>query len=466
MIFKKAENNGMVISMRKKQGDIDTIASIATPKGHSGIGVIRVSGSKALEIAKKIFLARKGKAKRFESHRQILGEVKAAQGLVRDEGMLTFFKAPYSYTCEDVVEISCHGSPVILDAVLTEIFRLGARQAEAGEFTLRAVQNGRIDLAQAEAVNELVHATNVQHARLAFEMLEGRLSEYLKQVSEEMSDIHAWCEASIEFVEDMEEECEEKEISKRLRGVRDKLTNLLKDSEGAKNVRREIHVVIAGLANVGKSTLFNALLGHERAIVTKIPGTTRDTLRETVQMDGIQFTLIDTAGLRKTGRYIETKAIKRSKREVRDADIVLEVVDPGIPESMRRMRKTKRKEVVFVVNKMDIHRSTPIRKHVPNVKISALREQNLDELKNRIVEHASQVLQRKGSVQFLVNQRHEEIIKTSIERLSGSMKSVKRGLLEIAVEELKRGIRELSKITRAQQEDVLHRIFRTFCIGK
>jgi tRNA modification GTPase len=455
--------------MDRKGKEDDTIASIATPVGYSGIGIVRISGRRARKIAAAVFEPRqsaRGKRVAFESHKQIFGTVRTGSG-VRDEAFLTYFAASRSYTCEDVVEISCHGSPVILDALVKEIYRLGARAAEPGEFTFRAFRHGRIDLAQAEAVNELVHARNPEHARLAYDVLDGRISRQLRELGSDIADVHALCEAAIEFVDDVEGEIGGDEIVMRLRSIRGRLSALLEAGKKAKEIRKFVQVVIAGLPNVGKSTLFNTLLGQDRAIVTATPGTTRDLLRETVRKDGVQLRLIDTAGLRENEHGdIEKEAIRRARRVIRSADVVLELIDPGQPDSVRRLRRRVPSNTLLVVNKIDLYRDFEECGKNAVLKISALKKQNIEAVWDSIAERAKRGLAAKGDITVLLNERHEQIIRRGLLGIGRAIRSAETGYLEVAVEEVKRAGREIGRITGEEQEEVLDRIFRTFCIGK
>ena len=346
----------------------DIIAAIATPPGEGGIGVVRISGAGAIELAERMFQRKSQKP--LQSHRVYLGTiVDPDAGEALDRALLIPFRAPHSYTGEDVAELHCHGSPYLLRRVLALACRLGARHAEPGEFTLRAFLNGKLDLAQAEAVADLIRARSDAQLRSALALHEGRLSKHVQQLSDALLGVIASVEAHIDFSEEIGE-LDPQTLAPAIEGLIQQLDTLLQGARAGRILREGARVAIVGRPNVGKSSLLNALLGEERAIVTNIPGTTRDTIEESLQIGGVPIVVLDTAGLRESADVVEQIGIERARRAAEQADVILFVYDLSAPdeEADRRLLQSLPPETpkVLVGNKVDlclslIHISEPTR---------------------------------------------------------------------------------------------------------
>ena len=333
----------------------DTIAALSTPRGYSGIGVIRMSGPESLKLLQQVFRVSET-GERFPDRTAVYGRVvNPENGTVLDEGLALVMRAPASYTGEDVVELSLHGSPVVLDAVLRLLTRLGARLAARGEFTRRAYLSGRFDLVQAEAVIDLIEARSLGAAQQALSNLNNRLSQEIRDISAAMKDILATVEAHIDFDEDEEEPAPR--IGDSLNELLRTIEALMRRGEAARVRREGINVVIAGKPNVGKSTLFNALTGSDRVIVTPYPGTTRDPVDDYLLLGDLCFLLCDTAGIREQSDPIEEEGIHRSRKRMSDADLVLAVVDGASPlqdEDAALLAACRDKGTIVVLNKIDL----------------------------------------------------------------------------------------------------------------
>jgi tRNA modification GTPase len=361
----------------------DTIAAIATAEGRGGIGIVRLSGPDALDIATRI-LARREK---LEPRHATLTKVRLdrSTSAVIDQVIATWFPAPQSYTGEHVVEISAHGSPVVLRAILNSLVGEGARLARPGEFTFRAYLNSRLDLIQAEAVADLIDAVTPLQARIAFAQLEGTLSDRLRQLDRELLDLIARLEASLDFPDEGFHFIEAHEVGDRIGVVLDRLEAVLQHSERGRVVREGAKVAIVGRANVGKSSLFNALLGEPRAIVTEIPGTTRDLVTEQVELDGLAITLVDTAGLRSTGDVVEQEGVSRAKGAIEAADLLLVVIDSGddLDDEDRRLLEDIPPARRLVIASKSDRRCRWEREGA--IRVSALSNVGIDALKRAIV---------------------------------------------------------------------------------
>ncbi|MGH9608668.1 MAG: tRNA uridine-5-carboxymethylaminomethyl(34) synthesis GTPase MnmE, partial [Bryobacteraceae bacterium] len=299
----------------------DTIVAICTPRGRGGLGVVRLSGPQSRAICEKILRFHRGP--QWHAWSAELAELTDEAGAVVDQVVVSFFEAPRSYTAEDVVEISCHGAPVVLSSCVERVLRHGARLAEPGEFTLRAFLNGRIDLPQAEAVRDLIEATTLHQARVAAQQIEGALSRRIRPVKEQLVELISLLEAGIDFAEDDVSVAGPDEILRRIAQVESALVQLAGSFSSGKLIYEGFTLAIAGRPNVGKSSLFNRLLKQERAIVTEIPGTTRDLVSEAVSLDGIPAKLVDTAGIRKSQDLVESLGVERSYQAMADADLTL-----------------------------------------------------------------------------------------------------------------------------------------------
>ncbi len=455
----------------------DTIAAISTPSGPGGIGVVRVSGPQALSIAGKIF-HRKGGFSPLLSHRFYLGEIiRPEDQKVVDEVLLVFMRQPRTYTREDVVEIQCHSGVLVLQEVLMAVLRSGARLAEPGEFTKRAFLNGRIDLTQAEAVIDLIHSQTQQSLELANRQRSGKLAAEVRQMKEELLNLLALLEASVDFPEEEIPGISPQEIRRSLLSTRNRLHALSETYREGKIYREGIAAVIIGKPNVGKSCLLNALLKEERAIVTPVPGTTRDVIEETVNMGGIPVRLMDTAGLRPVQDAIEEEGIKRTQDRLVQADLVIWVLDGSAPlssEDLAILPQVRPKKAVIAVNKNDLsqritleglHQELP---GTPFIPISALYGSGIDRLREairRLVLNGK--ADSRGEV-ILSHLRHKLAAEAAREALSRAINALDQNLSwEFVILDVRQALESLGTVLgESAPEDVLDRIFEQFCIGK
>lgn len=451
----------------------DTIAAIATPPGEGGIGIVRISGSEAFAIAERLF-RRRGE-KPLQSHRAYFGAVIDPEtGEMVDRALLLPFRAPRSYTGEDVAELHCHGSPYLLQRVLTLATRAGARLADPGEFTLRAFLNGKIALAQAEAVADLVRARSQAQLRSALALHEGALSKQVRALNDELLRLLAMVEAHIDFSEEIGE-LDSRTLTPPLNCLLQQLESLLQGAQAGRLLREGARVAIVGRPNVGKSSLLNALLGEERAITTEIPGTTRDTLEESLMIEGIPVVVLDTAGLRESSDVVERIGIERARAAAEHADLILFVYDLTAPDwdADRALLRTLPEQTpkVQVGNKTDC--ATPqqcarAREYFPNtVLLSARTGAGLDTLKQAILRALA--LQRIGEeTPTLTHQRHIQAVESALHALQAARDALIRGYPpDLVAVDLRTAWLALGTITgETADETLVQRIFRDFCIGK
>ena len=442
----------------------DTIAALATPSGRSGIGVIRLSGPQARSITEAMVRFRR--QHKLQPWHASFGDLPGADGAIVDQVIVTYFAAPKSYTAEDVVEIACHGAPVVLRFCLEQACAQGARLAEPGEFTLRAYLNGRVDLPQAEAVRDLIESTTLYQARIAARQLEGSVSRRIRPIKEQLLDLIALLEAGIDFAEDDISVASSDEILRRLRPVREAISTLAASFAFGKLVHSGLTLAIVGRPNVGKSSLFNRLLEQDRAIVTDIPGTTRDLVSETASIGGIPVKLVDTAGVRDSVDVVEKLGIERSYQAMADADLTIVVIDlsaPLAPDDLALIEHAVRQGVYLVAgNKCDLPRvAEPPLAFIP---VSALTGEGIAELRDRIRPACPE---EEGSG-FITSIRHETLLRESIEAFDNALKAVEFGIPhEMLLLDLYAALRPIDAITGATTaDDILNRIFSTFCIGK
>ena len=459
----------------------DTIVAISTPPGQSGIGIVRLSGPDAISIAAKSFFSPKEpeavNLSKTPSHTLKYGFIKNEKGETIDEVLLTVMRGPSTYTREDIVEINAHGGIVPLKEVLRLLMRRGARLAQPGEFTKRAFLNGRIDLAQAEAIADFIRAKTVSQARISMKQLEGALSDEILKIKDVLVETAVQLEASIDFSDEELELDSNEVLPDKLKGINLRIENLLSQGESGKILREGVKVVIAGRPNVGKSSLLNTLLSQERAIVTPFPGTTRDTIEEEIELGGCLVRLVDTAGLCKTEDFLEKEGVKRTEMSLKESDLVIFLLDGSFKitrEDREIFSAFNGKKTILAINKIDL----PLRLDekalsgfspaAPVVKISATQRINIEGLLKTV-----KGLLWKGEIEpkgdeIIVSLRHEEIFKN----VNGKILEVIRGFKERKGEELiaidvKEAISHLGEITgEVRNEDVLDRIFSKFCIGK
>jgi len=459
----------------------DTIVAIATPPGRGGLGVVRLSGADAPRIAGELLsrtrplIPRHATLAVIRSTREASASVDGASGVranAIDQVVATFFPAPNSYTGDDVVELSAHGSPVVLSTIVGMAVASGARLAEPGEFTLRAFLNGRIDLPQAEAVADLIDAVTPLQARAAFDQLNGTLTKIIGDIDSALFDLVARLEASVDFPDEGYHFIDPGALAAAIAAVRTRTEKLLADSSRGRLVREGMQVVIAGKPNVGKSSVFNALAGAARAIVTEIPGTTRDLVTEVVDIDGLGVTLVDTAGLRPTTDPIEAEGVARSQQAFAVADLTLVVVDRSRPldeHDRDVVSQTTENNRLIVINKIDIPAAWSERELEPAVAVSAITGAGFDELRQRIAAavDAEAVPDRPA----ITNLRHIALVERAHEGLGRALAALTDagGALpeEFVLADLQDARAALEEISgRRSSDDLLAHIFSRFCVGK
>jgi tRNA modification GTPase len=460
----------------------DTIAALATPTGRSGIGVIRLSGEGSAAIARDLT----GRHEFSPRHSHLVSLLDPTTNEVIDEAVVTYFKAPHSFTGEDVIEISCHGSPVLLRQVIDICLAQGARMAEPGEFSLRALANGRMNLAEAEAIRDLIDSQTVASARQAVRQMRGEFSHQLQPIKDELLDVIVILESALEFVEDDLPETQSESIRARLGEIAKEIDRIAATFKAGKLIRDGLRVALVGRPNVGKSSLFNALLGSDRAIVTDIAGTTRDQIHERFTIGDIPISLIDTAGLRDTTDTVESIGVERSRRTMADADVVLVLLDAAedlTTEDEQIIDSVREVPHLIVLNKSDkpdavsvADLTSTLTRDAANlweaqapmiVATSAKTGSGLDQLQHAIVEPFSS--QDASSNGFLVTDaRHHDLLVRSADEVRHSVELLEqRHSEEIVLIGLHNALRYLGQITgETTTEDMLTRIFSTFCIGK
>ena len=454
----------------------DTIVALATPTGRSGIGIIRLSGADAPLIVSK-FIVNEEAIEPRRAYLRTLRDPASYESI--DEAIVTWFKAPHSFTGEDVIEIACHGSPVVLRRVIDICLRLDARLAEPGEFSLRALANGRVDLAEAEAIRDLIDAQTTASARQAMRQLRGEFSHVLQPIKDELLDMVVVLESAIEFVEDDLPKTQSENILLRLAKVVSDIEKLSDTFRAGTLIREGLRVALVGRPNVGKSSLFNALLGSDRAIVTEVAGTTRDQIHERFTIKDIPVSLVDTAGLRETSDVVESIGVERSKRIISDADLVLVLVDVSeklTDEDLDIIRSVREFRHIVVLNKVDkVAGEESIRQTfleldgdgAGTVSVSAKTGHGLDGLKQMIADPFDSESISSGG--FLVTDaRHYDLLKRSSSEIAHSIELLhQKQSEEIVLIGLHNAMRFLGQITgETTTEDMLTRIFSTFCIGK
>jgi len=432
----------------------DTIAAIATAAGRGGIGVIRVSGPGVPEISSRIVgtlpAPRQAHFARFRD----------ARGETLDEGLALYFPAPSSYTGEAVLELHGHGGPVVLHTLLRACLDAGARLAEPGEFTRRAFLEGKLDLAQAEAVADLIEASSEQAARAALRSLSGEFSAAIHVLASRLVELRALTEAMLDFPEEELDAVHRSDAASRLEAIGDSLNEVLAKSREGSLLRSGIHVVLAGRPNVGKSSLLNRLAGAERAIVTPIAGTTRDALREPIQIEGVPLTLVDTAGLRESDDELEKLGVERTRRELAQADLVVMVEEAGAaPQSLPGVATQAERIVVY--NKLDL--SPRFERPQGSLAVSAKTGQGLEELRAAILAAAG--WSATGESVFLARERHLRALESARGHIDLARRELERW--EVFAEELRLAHAALGTITgEFTPDDLLGEIFGRFCIGK
>lgn len=442
----------------------ETIVAVATPNGRGGIGVVRLSGGAVRAIA----TAMCGVA--LQPRQARLREFREADGATIDRGLALFFPAPHSFTGEDVLELHAHGSPVVMDALVRRACELGARPARAGEFSEHAFLNGKLDLAQAEAVADLIAARSEVQARAALRSLEGEFSRRVEALAQTIVQLRVEVEAAIDFSDDASESASLPRLERLFAAAGEQFDALLMATRNGARLTRGMHAVITGAPNVGKSSLLNALAGNERAIVTDIPGTTRDVLREAVVFDGIELTLADTAGLRESVDAVESEGIRRAHAELARADLALVVLEHGEEQALETVCAGMPENIVriVVINKIDLDGVAPSRteaRSLVTIALSARTGAGLDLLRDELKRTAAG-----EEVEGAFSARSRHIL--ALERAGEHLDAARRALAttatpELIAEDLRAVQQALGEITgRFTSEDLLGAIFSTFCIGK
>lgn len=452
----------------------DTIAAISTPKGEGGIGIIRISGDKSFEILSKIF--------NTKNPNKDLGFYKFNYGFIHDKGkiidevMIVRMKAPKTYTCEDVVEINCHGGYFVTEKVLELVLKNGARHAEKGEFTKRAFMNGRIDLSQAEAVMDLIHGKTEKSISLSLDQLRGDLKNKINNFKKSLLDVTAHVNVVLDYPEEGIDDPLPENLRKNLEKVYEE-ANLLIESYGkGKKIKEGIKTVIVGKPNVGKSTLLNSLLREERAIVTHIPGTTRDIIEEIINIKGIPLVLTDTAGIRKTDDIVENIGVEKSKQLIEKADLILLVLDASEKlekEDMEVIEKIKEnnKKTIVLLNKIDLERKLDLSSYnLENiVEISAKDNIGIEEMEDKIYSYiVEEDVENTSEKLIITNIRHKTALEKTKEAVKNIFETIDTGMpMDLISVDLKEALDSLSEITgEISSEDILEHIFGNFCVGK
>jgi tRNA modification GTPase len=447
----------------------DTIAAIATPPGEGGVAIIRISGEDAISVAEKVF---SGPIRSYKTHTAHFGKVIDSNGDIIDEALALVMLAPKSYTGEDTIEIHCHGGNLISRNVLETVLKAGARAAQPGEFTFKAFINGKLDLAQAEAVQQLIGAKNDLALQVAEQQLQGKLSMLVRSFQIKLVDIAAILEAWVDFPEEDLEFANMEDVISALNAILQKMQELAATFHNGKIISNGISLCLVGPPNVGKSSLMNALLGKERAIVTDIPGTTRDLIEEDLQLGNLHFHLIDTAGIRDTQEIIEQEGIRRSKEAMKQADLILLVLDAscGIcPESQKLVSAVSKEKTLLIWNKIDLPHDVPVPVGFTNVAcISARHGTGLDLLR----EHIDRLIWRQGPPEkgevVIASLRHHQALTSAILALQILIEGLRSKISpEFVSADMRKVLTELGTIIGTNiTEDILSAIFSKFCIGK
>ena len=452
----------------------DTIAAISTPKGEGGIAIIRISGDKSFEILDKIFIKKNPNAD--------LGFYKLNYGFIKDgektidEVMAVRLKAPRSYTCEDIVEINCHGGTLVSEKVLELVLRNGARHAESGEFTKRAFMNGRIDLSQAEAVMDIIQGKTEKSVSLSLDQLRGDLRDKVNEFKKALLDITAHVNVVLDYPEEGIDDPLPVELRDNLEKVYEEANRLIDSYDTGKKIKEGIKTVIVGKPNVGKSTLLNALLREERAIVTHIAGTTRDVIEEIINIKGIPLVLVDTAGIRKTDDIVENIGVEKSKQFIEKADLVLLVLDASKElenediEVINQIKENKKK-IIVLLNKIDLNKKINLEGHnLENiVEISAKDNIGIEDMQEKIYSYiVEEDVENSSEKLIITNIRHKTALEKTKDAIRNIFETIDMGLpMDLISVDLKEALDSLSEITgEISSEDILDHVFGNFCVGK
>ncbi|MEE1004508.1 MAG: tRNA uridine-5-carboxymethylaminomethyl(34) synthesis GTPase MnmE [Bacteroidaceae bacterium] len=446
----------------------DTICALATPPG-GAIAIIRVSGPDAITVTEKIFSKSLEKAKGYTLH---FGQVTDADGKELDEVLVSLFRAPHSYTGEDSIEISCHGSSYIVQRLLESLIKNGARQAEPGEYTMRAFMNGKLDLSQAEAVADLISSSTQATHQMAMNQLRGQFSKELAELRGQLLQLTSLLELELDFNDQDVEFANREQLTSLMEKVEKHISGLADSFQTGNAIKNGIPVAIIGAPNVGKSTLLNALVGEERAIVSNIQGTTRDLIEDTIQIDGITFRFIDTAGIRKTQDQLEQMGIERSIQAAEKAKVILFLTEKNQPFPDIEFRADQ--VVLQVINKCDLSlpSSSYLYHREPEGRlfhISAANGDGIELLRQALVRESAMPMTLDTTNTVVTNVRHYNALKQSIDALQRAKQAFESGIpTDLVAEDLRQCLHYLGEITDTEitSDDILQNIFHTFCIGK
>ncbi len=457
----------------------DTIAAIATAPGESGIGIVRISGAEAIDIATRIFRSVTDTPLRdLPDKRMNYGHIYVPDsGEVIDEVLVVAMRAPYTYTREDVIEIHCHGGILSTKKILETVIDEGARIAEPGEFTKRAFLKGRIDLSQAEAVMDIISSKSEMGLKAAMNQLEGRLSRHLERIKQNLLSAMASIEASIDFPEDDIDERTRETLLQDIRKGSDQIEKLLATSAGGRIVREGLRTAIIGTPNVGKSSLLNALLRENRAIVTEVPGTTRDIIEEYVNLKGIPLRVIDTAGIRQTDDLVESIGVEKARKHMADADLVLFMLDAAKPLSRDDrdiLDVIRDKKVIVLINKTDLEIRLDLQEITkefnkwPIIYMSIIEDKGLDVLEDTIIDTVFAGDIKSGDRIMLTRIRHENCLKRARKSLRDAEDAIKSNIpVDLVAIDIKASLEAIGEITGDNiTEEIVNKIFEDFCIGK
>ena len=455
---------------------MSTIASISTAPGIGGIGIIRMSGEKCFEILSKIFYPKNPyKIEEIKGYTIKYGYIKENEKII-DEVLVSFFKAPHSYTAENMCEINSHGGTVVMREILDICLKNGAELAQPGEFTKRAFLNGRMDLSQAEAVIDIINAKSNREAKEGIKQLEGFLTQEINKIKQRILDIMTNIEVSIDYPEYDVEEMQENEIKDKLTNIKEELEKLEKSFDNGKIIKEGIKTAIIGRPNAGKSSLLNAILKEDRAIVTEYEGTTRDTIEEFVNINGIPLKLIDTAGIRNTENAVEKIGIEKSKKIAKEADLSLVIIDGSKPlekEDIEILKIVNPNKTIIILNKIDLgliikDENEELKDFKNKVEISALNKEGINELYNKITQMFNLNQINLDNEIIITNERHKNIIKKAINNVEKAIDSLNNNMsVDIVAISIKEVLSNLGEITGDEaSEEIINEIFARFCLGK
>jgi tRNA modification GTPase len=456
---------------------MDTIAAISTAYGVSGIGIIRISGDEAVNIADKIFKSKQGKnLKELDERKLNYGWIINPSNKEKiDEVLTVYMNKPYTYTKEDVVEINCHGGIVPLRKILDIILEQDCRLAERGEFTKRAFLNGRLDLTQAESVMDIISSKTEKSMSLSMEQLQGRLSKQVNEIVDELMELKAHLEVNIDFPEYDEEELTKEKIKEKASVMKENIEKLISSADTGKIFKEGINTLILGKPNVGKSSLMNFLLNENRSIVTEVPGTTRDTIEEFVNLAGVPLNIIDTAGIRYTDDIVEKIGVQKAIDKIDDSDLIIMIFDAS--KELEKddeiiLNNIENKKVIYLMNKTDLNTKIDLTNHQEIekevIKISLLKNEGLEEIETKVKEEFLSGNIDTNNDLIVTNTRHKNLLKKANNSLKELLGSIEAGLtLECLEVDINDTIHHLGEITGSTvSESVIEKIFSNFCIGK